>query len=424
MMQVTVDHAIKIAIQHHHAGRLVEAEQIYRQILAQRPHHPDALNFLGVLASQVGRHDDGIALIRRAISLQPDYASAYSNLGNALRDQGKVDEAIVALRQCISLDPNFAEAHWNLAVALLLRGDFAQGWAEQEWRLKWKGVLALDRELIEPMWHGEELNGRTILLHVEQGLGDTIQHIRFAPDIVARGGKVMLYCQPELARLLQTMPALEQVIPVGRPLSAFDLHCPLLSVPMVLGITLKSIPNSVPYLSADPRLIEDWSNLLMPADQALKVGLAWAGSAVHTSDKRRSLELKRLTSLSAVEGAKFYSLQKGPAASQAIAGDAGLNVIDFSAKLTDFAETAALIANLDLVITVDTAVAHLAGAMGKPVWVLLPFAPDWRWMLDREDSPWYPTMRLFRQTSMGQWDEVIARLAESLENFVARASSP
>jgi hypothetical protein len=231
-------------------------------------------------------------------------------------------------------------------------------------------------------------------------------------------------CQPELQRLLQGIPGVTQWITPGEALPPFDFHCPLLSLPFAFGTTLQTIPNSVPYVQADYGKVEHWRQRLSANHAGLKVGLAWAGSPSHKNDSLRSVPLALLTPLAQVGEVNFYSLQKGEASSQSKNPPVGMKWIDWTQDLTDFSDTAALIANLDLVITVDTAVAHLAGAMGKPVWVLLPFIPDWRWMMDREDSPWYPTMRLFRQKSIGQWDDVVVRLMECLENFVTRASSP
>jgi tetratricopeptide (TPR) repeat protein len=584
--QVTIDQAMQSALQHHKAGRLQQAEQMYRQVLALQPEHADAMHYLGVIAHQVGRDDVAAELIRRAtqlkpgyaeaysnlgdtlwalgkldeaivacrqaIELKPGYAEAYSNLGNALRDQDKLDEAIAAYRQAISLrsnyvlahnnlgvaleekgqfdeaiaeyrqsialqpayaeahsnlgnalkgkgqldeavvayrqaitlrpnlsephynlgnalkaldrldeaiaayqqaialnpnlpapfynlgntlhhsgrhdeaaaayrralalNPDLPDAHLNLALTLLLQGDFAAGCRENEWRWKYKDFPSSVRDFAQPQWQGEELNGRTVLLHAEQGLGDTIQFVRYAAAVASRGGRVLLECPTELYRLLKDLPGVSQVLVKGQPLPPFDLQCPLASLLLAFETRLETIPAAVPYLHADPQLIHKWAELLTDASQEMKIGLAWAGSPTHSNDKNRSLKLRQLSPLSAAKGVRFYSLQKGPAASQAEDREAGLQVTDFRDKLTDLAETAALIANLDLIITVDTAVAHLAGAMGKPVWVLLPFVPDWRWLLNREDSPWYPTMRLFRQKEIGQWDEVIARLAERLNH--------
>jgi hypothetical protein len=258
------------------------------------------------------------------------------------------------------------------------------------------------------------LEGRSLLLHTEQGLGDAVQFIRYLPLAAQRGARIIIECQAELQRLFQTMSGNYQTVVRGQPLPAFDLHCPLLSLPWVFGTNLASIPNDVPYLHADAEDAGRWQDRLGGHCALLKVGLAWAGKPTHQNDRNRSMKLARLAPLGQLPGVHFFSLQKGTAAAEAKAPPAGMELVDWTEELKDFADTAALIANLDLVIAVDTAVVHLAGAMGKPVWTLLPFASDWRWLLDRADSPWYPTMRLFRQATPGDWDGVIRRVAAEL----------
>ncbi len=266
------------------------------------------------------------------------------------------------------------------------------------------------------MWGGEDLNGRTILLGAEQGFGDVIQFARYVPEVAKRGGRVILMCYAELVRLLQGMEGVEQICSRNPP-PAFDVHCPLASLPGVMGTRLDSIPAEVPYLKADAAISETWGKKIGPRGDRLRVGLVWAGQPSHNRDMERSVLLSQFGPLVSRRDVAFYSLQKGEAAGQVKDPPMGMELIDFSADLRDFAETAGLISQLDLVITVDTAVAHLAGAMGKPVWVLLARLPDWRWLLDREDSPWYPTMRLFRQRTMGDWEDVIRRVAKELEGY-------
>jgi tetratricopeptide (TPR) repeat protein len=575
MAQLTIQQAFDLALQHHQAGRLHEADQLYRQVLAQQPNHAEALHLLGVLARQAERNDVAVDLIRRAIALRPDYPDAHynlgnalkdtgqldeaiaayrqaialnlnepeahSNLGNALRDKGQLDEAIAAYRQAIALNPNFAEAHNNLGVALkdkgqpdeaiaavrraialrgnyaeahynlgnalkdkgqldeavaayrraialnpnlpeahgnlgialkeegqldeaiiafrqaialspnlpqvhhnlslslLLRGDFEQGWEEYEWRWKCKDFPSSVRNFAQPQWDGRPLEGRTLLLHTEQGLGDAIQFIRYVPLVAQRGGRIILECQPELQRLFQTVAGRCKVVARGQPLPAFDLHCPLLSLPQVFGTNLSSVPNIVPYLSPDPALLDAWSQTLGSPGGQLRVGLAWAGGPWFKADRTRSLNLQQLAPFAAVSeakpaaaeakpaaaeakpavrGVKFYSLQKGPAGQQAKNPPVGLELVDLGPKLNDFADTAAVMSLMDLIITTDTAVPHLAGALARPVWTMLQFVPDWRWLLERADSPWYPTMRLFRQPCLGDWDSVITRVFEALSLWI------
>jgi tetratricopeptide (TPR) repeat protein len=545
---MTIDQAIQLGLQHHQAGRLTEAESVYREVLRQVPNHPDALHLLGMVARRSGRPELALDLIQRAISanpssadyrgnlglvlldqskfeqaiaafqqairLRPDFAqawcnlgSAYSaqgksqaaveafqtaiqinprffeaycnlantlteqkqsgpamaalktaleinpnsadlnyNLGNLLRDRGEFAESIAPFQRAIDLDPNHlqarqnmgnslrdlgrhaaavdcysqliaiepehAEAHWNLSLTQLLLGDFKRGWVEHEWRLKCTS-LSRPQDFGQPRWRGEPLDGCTILLHPEQGLGDVLQFVRYAPMVAARGGRVVLQCQRELQQLLTGVPGISLVISRGQQLPSFNLECPLLSLPFVFGTTLDSIPADVPYLFADPALSNLWQHKL-GGITGRKVGLVWAGSKTHRNDRNRSIAASQLAALAAIPGVCFVSLQKDATPEQIAELNLGPKLIDHTADLHDFADTAGLIANLDLVISVDTSVAHLAGGMGKPVWLLLPFDPDWRWLLDREDSPWYPTMRLFRQREAENWSDVIARIADAL----------
>jgi hypothetical protein len=262
------------------------------------------------------------------------------------------------------------------------------------------------------------LEDRILLLHTEQGLGDAIQFIRYLPLVAQRGGRIIIECQAELQRLFQTMDERWQIVVRGQPLPAFDLHCPLLSLPRVFGTDLANVPNIVPYLHADAQDVRRWQHRLAGHSPNVKVGLAWAGSPTHKNDRNRSMKLATLAPLGQLSGVCLFSLQKGAAAAEAKTPPDGMKMIDWTDELYDFADTAALIANLDLVIAVDTAVVHLSGAMGKPVWTLLPFVPDWRWLLQREDSPWYPSMRLFRQPRIGDWDSVITRVVDALSRWI------
>jgi hypothetical protein len=330
--------------------------------------------------------------------------------------RGELDEALSVCQRAIQLRPDHAGAHWNKSLVLLLKGDFAQGWAEYEWRWQSKDFRSPRRDFPQPQWRGEDPSGRTILLHAEQGFGDTIQFIRYAPLLAGRGARVIVECQPELQRLLGGVEGIQHLTARGEPLPPFDLHTPLLSLPLAWGTRVKTIPGNVPYIKPDPALVGAWRGRLA-GDSALKVGLVWAGSPIRKDDRYRSLPLSSLAPLAGVKGVSFYSLQKGKATEQAQNPPPGMNLIDMTEEIKDFADTAALISHLDLVITVDTAVAHLAGAMAKRVWTMLEFVPAWRWLLNREDSPWYPTMRLFRQPAIRDWATVIRRVAGELQNF-------
>ena len=393
-------------------NRFAEAVREFHEAVKLKPNFAEAHNNLGNLFNQQQRIEEAIAEYRLAIAHKPDFAEAHYNLGNTLKDRGRFDEAIIAYCSAVAFKPSYPEAHYNLAILLLLKGDFKRGWQEYEWRWKWANFTSPPRNFSQPQWDGSPLENRTLLLHAEQGLGDTIQFIRYVSLAARRGGKIIIGCQAELQRLFRIMPEGCQIVVQGALLPNFDLHCPLLSLPLVFGTTLENIPNTVPYLYADVQDAKSWQQRLDEHSPGLKVGLVWAGSPTH--DPQRFIKLSNLAPLGQVSGVRFFSLQKGEASIQAKTPPAGMELIDWTAELKDFADTAALIANLDLVITIDTAAVHLAGALGKPVWTLLPFIPDWRWMLEREDSPWYPTMRLFRQSIRGDWDGVIKRVAEAL----------
>ncbi len=280
--------------------------------------------------------------------------------------------------------------------------------------------------LSEPRWDGQDLHGRTILLLYEQGLGDAIQFVRYAPLVSQRGGRAVIQCQGELVRLLRSNPDLGKVIPLGATPPPFDVQCPLVSLPFVFRTDLRTIPASVPYLHPEPGLIDSWRQQLALSSAGLNIGLAWAGNPLFREDRTRSIELRQLVPLGAVPGVSFYSFQKSSAADQAISPPPPMKLTPLGPELHDFADTAAALSLMDLVITTDTSIAHLAGALARPVWVMLQFVPDWRWLLDRNDTPWYPTMRLFRQTSLGDWPDVIDRVAKSLLAFPRsdRAISP
>lgn len=400
------------------ARRFEEAIAAFGRAIELNPNFAGVHKNLAVVLTDAGRLEQAIAACRRAIQLDPKYADAHNSLAVAMREAGRFEEAIAACRRAIQLDPDFADAHWNLALFLLATGEMAEGWRKYEWRWKVKNLQS-PRDFSQPQWDGTDLAGGTILLHAEQGFGDTIQFIRYAPLVAARGGRVIVECQGELVRLLRASLCVEQIIVGGDPLPPFDVHCPIASLPGAFGTDLSSIPTAAAYLTAPRDAAQIWKGKLAGEARALKVGLAWAGRPTHRNDRHRSIALSQLAPLAGVNGVRFYSLQKGEAARQT--PPAEMRWIDLTGELYDFADTAALVANLDLVITVDTSVAHLAGALGKPTWVLLPHIPDWRWLRDRQDSPWYPTMRLFRQEQAADWRQPLAEMAEAL-NELARSA--
>lgn len=468
-----VVHLLNLAQQHHQAGHLAEAESLYRTVLQQQPAQVGALYGLGVLAHQAGKVSEAIARYHAVLAVQPNHAAAHSNLGVALQQQGNRAAAIERFRKAVRLQPQFADAHRNLAQALKLNGELDAAIAHFETvlhlqpdsadayrdlsdalqeadrldaaialcervcdrypdhvtlhgsrirallisgRLR-EGFAAYDtwrlrrfspRSFVQPVWDGSPLQGQSILLYAEAGAGygDTLQFVRYAPLVAEHGGQVIVECQPPLVRLLQSIAGLAAVIPAGAPLPAFSMQAALMSLPRIFGTTLATIP-AQPYLPA-PSL-----PAIASPTRTRQIGLVWGGNPDHLHDRERSCPLSEMQRFLASPHTQFYSLQVGPHRAELASLPAGL-VHDWGDRLHDFAATAAAIAPLDLVISVDTAVAHLAGAMGKPVWLLLAFAPDWRWLMHRDDSPWYPTMRLFRQPRREDWATVCDRVATAL----------
>ncbi|MEO8223708.1 MAG: tetratricopeptide repeat protein [Gammaproteobacteria bacterium] len=382
--------------------------------LALRPGYVEALNNRGNAFKGLGRLDDAAASYQRALDGRPGYAEAHTNLGQVQEAQGRVDLALASFDRALALAPDLPAAHWNKAIALLLTGDYAAGWPLYEWRWQALGPRYTRQTFAQPLWLGKPaLAGRTLLLHHEQGLGDTLQMLRYVPQLAGGGARVLLQVPTALARIAATVSGVAQVFTEDEALPHFDLHCPLMSLPLACQTTLASIQNEVPYLAVAEAVRSTWGEAL-GARRGLRIGLAWSGASGHRNDRQRSLALPMLLPLLDLP-VEFHSLQREyrDGDSAAIAGTGRLQ--EHSAQLGDLADTAGLIEQLDLVITVDTAVAHLAGALGRDTWLLLPFAPDYRWLLDRDDSPWYPTMRLFRQPAPGDWATVLARVRATLQ---------
>ena len=397
--------------------RDAEAEVAYRRALDVAPDDAGTLSNYGTLLMEMERVDEAIILFRKAIDSKPTFGEAHLNLGLAYRSQMRLAEAIPAVREGVRLCPDLAEAHAGLGELLLLDGQLEEGFREYDWRSRMAEFPSPRRDFTSPRWDGVFRPGLTLLVHDEQGVGDTMQFVRFAQIAQARGARVIVECNTQLTRLLTGMPGVHQVIGRTSPIPPHDAHVPLLSLPQELGVSLAGIPANVPYLRAEPELAAHWGARLsrLPAFQTgLRVGLVWAGSPEHRNDRNRSLALERLAPLAAAPNVSFVSLQKGAGAGQAAHPPAGMALIDLGPEIGNFADTAAILQHLDLVVTVDTSVAHLAGALGRPVWVLLPFFPDWRWLRGTDVSPWYPTMRLFRQERPRDWDPVIARVAGAL----------
>jgi Flp pilus assembly protein TadD len=389
-------------------GRINDAIESFRQAIRLNPGFALAYNNLGIALTSVGQLDEAVEVLRQSIRLQPDLSEAYSNLGNALSERGEVDEAIASYRQAIELKSDFAGAHWNYARLLLKLGKYEEGWKEFEWRLRTPHWMRMGVNFAQSRWTGQDARGKTILLVSDASLGDAMHLIRYAPLVAGRGATVLLECQAELVPLLNRVHGVSKVFACGGRLPPFDWQIPLFSLPLVFGTTMETIPADVPYLSAPAERIEQWAKRLR-GDSSFKVGLVWAGSLGRDA---RSCLLASFAPLGAIPGVSFYGLQKGPEANQPV--PAGMRLIQLGDELGDFADTAALVSNLDLVISVDTSVAHLAGGMGRPVWTLIYFDPSFLWLRDRADSPWYPTMRLFRQPRKGDWDSVITRVVDAL----------
>lgn len=412
-----------LADAHHLLGNALTADKqhteaiaCYRRAIELRQHFVEAHCNLGAALFHLDRVEEATASFERALALRPACDGALANLGSVALRHGRFDDAERDFRAALAANPQFAEGHWNLSLVLLLRGRFEEGWREHEWRFRTRIPMSMPRDFQQATWDGAPMPGQTLLLHAEQGYGDAIQFIRYLPLVRerAQAGRIVVECQPALTRLLAQFAGPDTVI-VARQrwdaaaLPPFDRHVPLLSLPLVLG---KFDPLTVagPYLSADTELRAPWRERLGPAC-GLRVGIAWAGNPEHREDRRRSIPLETLRPLLRCDLATFYSLQIDPRA------PSDVDLIDLTTHMRDFADTAALMAELDLVITVDTAAAHLAGALGLPVWLLLPFVPDWRWGLEREETPWYSTMRLFRQPRAGDWESVVQRVVDALRSY-------
>jgi tetratricopeptide (TPR) repeat protein len=385
----------------------------YDRALAIDPNFADGHNNRGSALENLDRLEEAIAEYRRAVELRPNFAIACNNVGNVARRLCQWDEAMLWCQRALELDPKFEPARWNVGLIQLTRGDYVSGLPKYELRF-----VATPQRLPEginrPRWDGGPLEGKTLLLYAEQGIGDGWQAARYVPMIARKGGKVVIACTKAQAGLLGNLEGVIATTPSGREAPPYDLFLPMMSLPLVFGTTLQTIPLDVPYLKADPSRVAAWAQKLS-AYSGLKVGLVWSGSP--NPEPLRSITLAELAPLAAISDVQFFSLQFGPAAADAKKSAAWMNIIDLSEDVADFGETAACMMNLDLILTIDTAAAHLAGALARPTWTMLPFSPDWRWLLDRPDSVWYPTMRLFRQTRRKVWTDVVEHVASALREF-------
>lgn len=403
-------------------GRFGESADSYRQAIRLKPDQPESWNGLGNALANQGLTSDAVDCYKRTIQLNPNYAGAHLNLGNAYYEDRQLDLAERYLEQALEQEPGFSDAEFNLGLVHLLKGDLAKGWLGYEQRFAktdWKNnyPFRLDR----PKWDGQPFPGKRLLIHDEQGFGDVLQFVRFIEPMKRLGGEVLFETRAPLINLFQNMPGIDQlVVRADRRRSAadYDLYCPLLSLPGLLGTTLETIPNRVPYIRADAGKADQWAGRMDA--RAFKIGLVWSGNPTHHRGRIRSATLPDFDAVLQTPGVRFYGFQKGATAGDVVRyTDAGL-IENLGNDFADFSDTAAAMAHLDLVISIDTSVAHLAGAMGKPVWVLLAYAADWRWLLDRNDSPWYPTMRLFRQEYKGDWSGIMTAVQQELKELLQR----
>lgn len=435
--------------------RFEDARGSFETALALKPDYAEAHNNLGNVLRSLKLHDLALEHYDRAVANKPDYAEAYSNRGNTLTDLDRAAEAVESFQASLRLNPSnaeaynnlgtaharledldqaiecyskaaglrkdYADAYFNRSVIRLQKGDFANGWAEYEWRWWTNGLKP--RTYSAPPWNGESLRGKTILVYTEQGAGDSFQFIRFIPLLKRLGAEVVLECATDFSRILATCPGVDQIVPPGGLPARFDYHCAMLSLPRLLSASLESIPREVPYLKPDPQLAEAW-RVRFGAEPGLKVGIHWQGNPQYKGDRWRSIPLEKFAPLAKIPGVRLVSLQKNHGIDQIDAQRSRFEFAEIGRDLDQetgaFVETAAVLANLDLLITSDTAIAHLAGALNAPVWMPLSRICDWRWLEEREDSPWYPSMRIFRQKTVGDWDEVFSRIAHELKRLIAK----
>ena len=404
-----------MGVAQNHKGDSEAAVESYKKALKIKPDYAEAYNNMGVAQNDKGDSEAAIDSYKKALKIKPDYAEAYNNIGNAAKDQGDIDLASYGFNQAINIKPNYVEPYWNKSLLKLLIGEYLEGWKLYEWRWKKKPHIDTVRTYQQPLWLGDEsIIDKTLLIYPEQGIGDYIQFMRYASLVEQLGAKIILEVPSSLFKLCSTLKGESILIGNGKPLPSFDYHCPIMSLPLALKTTLESIPANIPYLYADKRK-KKLFNEKLGKKTVTRIGLTWSGSTWHENDHNRSLLLDQLKTLLLLPF-EFHSLQKE-------VREIDLKtLIDFPKinqhqdDLIDFSDTAALIDEMDIIISVDTAVAHLSGAMGKKTFILLPYSPDYRWMIDRADSPWYPTATLFRQTAVGDWDSVIFKISQLLSN--------
>ncbi|MFM9862736.1 MAG: tetratricopeptide repeat protein [Micropepsaceae bacterium] len=393
--------------------RHTEALPLFQHLIAVEPGNADNWTGHGAALASLQMLDDAIPSFDEALTLEPTSVRALVGRGTVLAALNRTVDAVADYRRALNLDPNNATAHANLAFALLAEGNLGEGFEEYEWRRKDGPIHLTSRRFDKPEWQSEDIAGKTLLLHPEQGLGDILQFARFVPQLVAQGARIILEVPAALEALMLTLPATATIVRAGTPLPPYDLHAPLMSLGQKLGLALDTIPNQVPYLDAPVERREIWRSRMAPLPKP-RVGLCWSGNPAHSNDRARSVPFTQFARIAWVPGIAFVNLQRDLRDSDKPSFAAATHLTNFMPHVADLADTAALIAELDLVICVDTAIAHLAGALGKTVWILIATSADWRWLKDRDDSPWYPSARLFRQTAHGDWNSVIERVRAEL----------
>jgi Flp pilus assembly protein TadD len=399
-------------------NKLKEADLVYERAIRLAPDSPDIYSNWGETLAEMDRLEEAVGHYKSALALKPDSPEAFNNLGVAYRSLNRMADALSTFEHAKQHAPDHADIRWNLAYSLLLSGRFAEGWVEHEWR--WKTPAAQPHGLSLPLWDGSDFRGQNLLLHAEQGFGDSIQFIRYAPMVKARGGTVLLTCPPELYRLFRHAPGIDRVLQQGDDIPPCAWRAPLMSLPMIFGTELATVPAKTPYLKPEPASVREWGKRFADKD-TFKVGIAWRGRPTHKNDRHRSIPIGQFAPMLAGPGITVVCLQKDATDEEmAELGRHSEHVLNLGKDFTDLADTAAAMESLDLVITVDTALCHLAGALARPAWTLLPFAPDWRWLMDRTDSPWYPTMRLYRQAKRGAWGTTLDRVKKDLSALLTK----
>lgn len=396
--------------------KLDAAIACYRRALERDPKNTQTLSNFGNALKDAGQHKESIEMFRRAMELNPTDAGMVYNFGITLKDAGLIDEALDVLDQARKLNPDLPDIRWDIALGHLVKGDLEKGWPAYESR--WELAYTPNLRFPDKQWNGKKVKG-TIVIATEQGYGDAIQFARYAPLVRKKCSRLVLECREGIEELLGTVDGIDEVVTRGKKLPEFDAYIPLLSLPHVLKTKITTIPKTFPYLHVDPAKKARCHELLRPLGNRFKVGIVWAGSPSHKNDHNRSVSFNNFLELLRVSGIALLSLQKGERVVDLTESGCGALVSNLDPAIKDFTDTAAFVSELDLVIMCDSSVAHLAGALGKPVWTLIPYAPDWRWLTSREDTPWYPSMRLFRQSEPGRWDDVFENLIAALKKTVA-----